>query len=190
MNVYDFDKTIYDGDSTLDFYFFCLRQQPGLFRCLPRQLYGGFCYYLGFSEKLLFKERFYSYLSKVTDVDEKIQKFWDCHERKIMSWYKAQAATDDVVISASAEFLLQEICRRLGIRHLLASKVDRHTGKCLSRNCYGAEKCTRYYASHLGREKIDNFYSDSYTDKPMADIAVRSFRIKGRNVYPWETWNK
>lgn len=26
MNVYDFDKTIYDGDSTLDFYFFHLRK--------------------------------------------------------------------------------------------------------------------------------------------------------------------
>lgn len=23
MNVYDFDKTIYQGDSTLDFYFLC-----------------------------------------------------------------------------------------------------------------------------------------------------------------------
>ena len=28
MNVYDFDKTIYKGDSTLDFYFFCLRKKP------------------------------------------------------------------------------------------------------------------------------------------------------------------
>ena len=26
MNVYDFDKTIYNGDSTLDFYFFCLKK--------------------------------------------------------------------------------------------------------------------------------------------------------------------
>ena len=26
MNVYDFDKTIYDGDSTLDFYLFSLKK--------------------------------------------------------------------------------------------------------------------------------------------------------------------
>ena len=26
MNVYDFDKTIYDGDSTLDFYIFSVKK--------------------------------------------------------------------------------------------------------------------------------------------------------------------
>lgn len=26
MNVYDFDETIYDGDSTVDFYKYCLRR--------------------------------------------------------------------------------------------------------------------------------------------------------------------
>ena len=26
MNVYDFDKTIYYGDSTADFYLFCLKR--------------------------------------------------------------------------------------------------------------------------------------------------------------------
>lgn len=26
MNVYDFDKTIYDGDSTIDFYLYCVKK--------------------------------------------------------------------------------------------------------------------------------------------------------------------
>ena len=30
MNVYDFDKTIYDGDSTVDFFFFSLKRNPVL----------------------------------------------------------------------------------------------------------------------------------------------------------------
>lgn len=30
MNVYDFDKTIYAGDSTIDFYLFCLKRQPAI----------------------------------------------------------------------------------------------------------------------------------------------------------------
>lgn len=30
MNVYDFDGTIYNGDSTVDFYLYCLREHPGL----------------------------------------------------------------------------------------------------------------------------------------------------------------
>lgn len=31
---------------------------------------------------------------------------------------------DDVIISASPEILLTEICRRLGIKYLIASKVE------------------------------------------------------------------
>ena len=38
MNVYDFDKTIYRGDSTKDFYFFLLRRHPVLIRYLPKQI--------------------------------------------------------------------------------------------------------------------------------------------------------
>ena len=32
MNVYDFDKTIYDGDSSVDFYKFSLKRHPKLAR--------------------------------------------------------------------------------------------------------------------------------------------------------------
>ena len=28
MNIYDFDETIYDSDSTKDFYFYCLKKYP------------------------------------------------------------------------------------------------------------------------------------------------------------------
>ena len=30
IDVYDFDGTIYDGDSTVDFTRFCLRRHPGV----------------------------------------------------------------------------------------------------------------------------------------------------------------
>lgn len=39
MNVYDFDNTIYDGDSSIDFYFFVLRKKPSIIFLLPKQLY-------------------------------------------------------------------------------------------------------------------------------------------------------
>lgn len=33
MNVYDFDGTVYAGDSTVDFYFFCLRKTTRNITC-------------------------------------------------------------------------------------------------------------------------------------------------------------
>lgn len=46
MNVYDFDGTVYAGDSTVDFYFFCLRKQPGILRVGGKQIKGFFLYKL------------------------------------------------------------------------------------------------------------------------------------------------
>ncbi len=42
---------------------------------------------------------------------------------------------DDVIISASPEFLLRPICNRLGIRHLIASRVDARSGAYDGQNC-------------------------------------------------------
>ena len=36
IDVYDFDGTIYDGDSTVDFVRCCLRRHPGMLAALPR----------------------------------------------------------------------------------------------------------------------------------------------------------
>ena len=58
MNVYDFDKTIYDGDSTVEFYFYCVLKKPVILLCIPRQLWGAFRYKLGWIDKTQFKEIF------------------------------------------------------------------------------------------------------------------------------------
>ena len=60
MNVYDFDKTIYDGDSTVDFYFFCLKQTPKMLKYLPYQGFSFIKYLFGFIDKTHFKEKFFS----------------------------------------------------------------------------------------------------------------------------------
>ena len=38
INGYDFDETIYDGDSSVDFYFFCLRKNKKVLKQLPEQI--------------------------------------------------------------------------------------------------------------------------------------------------------
>ena len=37
MNVYDFDGTIYDGDSTVDFFLHALKRNPSVLLHLPKQ---------------------------------------------------------------------------------------------------------------------------------------------------------
>ena len=62
MNVYDFDDTIFRGDSTRAFWAYCLKRAPGLARFLPRQCAAAVRYALGRTAKEAFKEAFFSFL--------------------------------------------------------------------------------------------------------------------------------
>lgn len=183
MNVYDFDKTIYAGNSTLNFYFYCLRKNPKIVIYIPRQIEAAMNYKLRKIDKTQFKAEFYSFFNKLDNMEDIVKEFWDKNEHKIKKWYVEVQKEDDVIISASPYFLLEEICRRVKIHNLIASEVDMKTGKYTGINCYGEEKVKRFYGQY--KSKIENFYSDSRSDQPMADIAKNSFIVKGDMIIPW-----
>ncbi len=187
MNVYDFDKTIYAGDSTLDFYRYCLKKYPKIIVYLPAQLWAALMYVLGIYNKVRFKEAFYSFLRSLPDVDRVVDAFWLAHEHHIQQWYKQQKQSTDVVISASPEFLLEPVCRRLGIHCVIASKVDKATGKYDGENCEGWHKVERLRATHDACV-IDAFYSDSLSDAPLADLATVSYRVDGQTITLWSEY--
>ncbi len=184
MNVYDFDKTIYDGDSTVDFYLHCLRRYPGIILCLPRQIIGAIKYKTKKISKTAFKEEFYCFFERVNSIDIEVVLFWNLSEHKIKQWYMDQHKPDDVIISASPEFLLEEICKRLGIGDLIASRVDRYSGKYQGINCYGEEKVRRFLERYNGKS-IDEFYSDSESDIPMKKMASRSYLVDKNLIKRW-----
>ena len=102
---------------------------------------------------------------------------WKKNKKYIASWYLQQQKQDDIIISASPEFLLAPLCSTLGVTHLIASRVDMHTGKFIDKNCYGEEKVHRLRA-YLHDVRISHFYSDSRSDYPLAQIADQSFLVK------------
>ena len=184
MNVYDFDGTVYDGDSSVDFYFFALKKKPSLIRFIPKQLYGFVLYKFKKIDKTALKERFFSFLSGI-DAEKLLGEFWDKNEKKIFDYYLKQKRDDDIIISASPEFLLEPICQRLGIISLIASKVDVNSGRFDGINCRGEEKVRRLY-DELGVDSFDNFYSDSSADLPLARLSKQSYRIVKGNVVDWD----
>ena len=184
MNVFDFDKTIYDGDSTVDFWKYCLKKHPATKKHLIHTAFNGIRFGLGIMEKTAFKEDFYSFLSEIDDIDQTLVEFWDEHEIKIKDWYLQMQKEDDIIISASPEFLLKPICDKLGIKYMMASRVNSKTGKYTGTNCHGQEKVRRYKEKFAGRQ-IHEFYSDSYSDTPLAKLAFDPILVKGNEFEPW-----
>lgn len=183
MNIYDFDGTLYDGDSTLDFILFSLKKHPALIRFLPGQGAAFLLYALKCIDKTAMKERFYRMLTGY-DAETLLEEFWDTHEKKIFPWYPGQHEDTDIVISASPEFLLRPICSRLGISRLIASRVDIRTGKYAGANCRGEEKVRRLQ-QELGVTHCDKFFSDSLADAPLAAIADCAYRIRRGRICGW-----
>ena len=185
MNVYDFDNTIYAGDSTLDFYFYCLKKEPKILMCLPKQLFSALKYKCKKISKTQFKQEFYCFFKLLDDIDDKVHEFWDLNQKKIKDWYKIGKKDDDVIITASPEFLIQEICKRMEISILIASKVNLSNGQYKGLNCYGQEKVKRFYEV-FPDGKIDKFYSDSKSDLPIATLAEKAYLVKENHIEEWK----
>lgn len=184
MNVYDFDKTIYYNDSTSDFYIFCLKRHPKILKHFPKTAVAFIEYLLKIKTKTQFKEVMYSFLLEI-DTEQDLKDFWESHKKNIKPWYLSQKKDDDIIISASPEFLLAPICKELGIKHMMASRVDPKTGKYTGINCHGKEKVKRF-REEFGNENIDEFYSDAYCDTPLAQISGKSFLVKGDRLTNWK----
>lgn len=189
MNIYDFDETIYDSDSTRDFYFHCLGKYPKILLTVPRMAWAFLMYSCGRETKTRFKEKMYRFLTCVPDIDRELALFWDKHEHKVKRWYKDRQQEDDIIISASPEFLLAPICERLGIKHLIASKVDKHTGMYTGENCWGEEKVKRLHEEFKNAE-CEEFYSDSLSDTPLARIADKAWIVRGSKLIEWDKYKK
>lgn len=186
MNTYDFDKTIFYPDSSVTFVRWYLRRHPlVLLGWMLRMAVIGLLYLLKLISKEKLKENIFHFVSGIDDIDAVLKVYWDEHESWIAPWYLAQKRADDIVISASPEFVVKPMTDRLGIE-LIASPMDKRTGKMYGANCHGEEKVRRFYEVHPNAV-TENFYSDSLSDTPMARIAKNAYLIvdKGQHPIPW-----
>lgn len=184
MNVYDFDNTIFDGDSTYLFVRFCMKRHPRVLLYLPKIALSALRYYaLHQGNKTQFKERMYAFL-KACDTEHDVEIFWQRNLPRVKDFYREQHRESDLIISASPEFLLKPLEKLLGLT-VIASRVDPHTGKTTGLNCYHEEKVRRFHAQ-FPDAGIDRFYSDSYSDEPLALLAKEAFIVEGDKIIAWD----
>lgn len=185
MNVYDFDGTIYYPDSAISFALWCMKRRPSLWLTFfPKVMKCVVGNKLGKVPRYVLERTFFSFLCKVDDFDEQIEKFWDKNEKNISAWYLAQKRPDDLIISASPKCIIEPIARRLGV-NCVASDYDREVGAFVDNLMYAREKAA--YIFDQGFPEIENFYSDSLSDTPIALCAERAYLVtdKAQKVNAW-----
>ncbi len=183
MNVYDFDNTIYDGESVVDFYIFLIKYNPRLLMLFPKMVYMLIRYKLCkiTEDELLFEaEKYIKKIFNENDIKGLMPKFWDKNAKKIKKFYLESKREDDIILSASADFLISEVCNRLGVKNVVASKIDVESGKVL-RLCYRSNKI-KIFKELFPETTVDKFYTDSMNDASMFEIAKQVFIVKGNKI--------
>lgn len=184
MNIYDFDGTIYNGDSTIDFYIWCLYKHPKLLCSIPCIIYYFFKYMFGILSREDFKKKYFHFLVHLNNPQIDIKTFTIAYKHKVAGWYIQQAKTDDVIVSASPEFIVSSICNCFGIHHVIATKINPVNGHFLSSNCRGEEKVLRFRKLYPN-DNINCFFSDTLSDTPLAVLAEQAFLVKKGKRSPW-----
>lgn len=134
------------------------------------------------------QRKFFGYLTLIDDFDEQIKLYWDENEKKISSWYLKQKRPDDLIISASPTCIIEPIAKRLGV-NFMATEFDREYGVFVNNMMYAKEKAK--YIIDQGFPMIENFYSDSLSDTPLALCAEKAHLVTNNasTVIDWPELN-
>ena len=179
MNGYDFDETILKGNSVRRFFCYCFLRLPYLFIYLP-VLFAAVIFKRCINSNTYYNMLTY-FVKLIPNKQKFVTKYWDKHLNKIKQWYYDQQKEDDIIISASPSYLVEEACRRIGVR-CIATPVDLKTSKVIGGNhCYGAQK-PKFFREQFGDAQLETFYSDSMSDEPMFKLARRGYLVKGDKI--------
>lgn len=186
MIIYDFDDTIYDGDSSVDFYKYCFSRKPfsAIWSIIVTVFFLPLYIYRIIGHREM-KEKIFKFVTKFNNLEELVEDFWDLNEHKIKPWYLNQKKEEDVIISASFDFIVKPMCYRLHLKNVLCTDYNLKTGKIIGINCHGKGKITKFEYAFPGK-KMKEAYSDSSVDKPILEYANKGFVVVKDEVFPYE----
>ena len=146
IDIYDFDKTIVPFDSGSLFCGYCLLHYPYLILLLPIGIPILAVAAILMLAKLIsftdFKKICFIFVPLIP-LDKAVKGFWDKHEKEVHKWFY-QRKRYTVVISASPDFLLNDISERLGFDKDEINVIDVYSDSLrhdrpifsLGKNCY------------------------------------------------------
>ena len=145
VDIYDFDKTAIPYDSALHYWFWSMAHCPWTLVLLPFQLFWGFLMVTKILPVPVFKKIAFNFV-RLINTEKTVKKYWDKHQNDIYDFFKPENRDPDrkvVLISASPDFLIEEIAKRMKIDYCIASPHSKKNGHLLGKVCRKEEKVRR-----------------------------------------------
>lgn len=187
MNIYDFDNTIFKGDSSIKFIKYSLIRHPILV-CwsLLKSLKEIIKYLFKKSNLGNIKSELFSFVKYLRDFDKYMDMYVIRKQKYIKEFYLKEHKDNDVIISASFDFIIKPFCEKLGIKNVIATKYDVKNGHIIGINCKGEEKVKRFKKIYPN-EQVKKAFSDSLSDIPMLLLAEDAYLVKGEKLELYKT---
>lgn len=198
--VYDFDKTIYGGETGTNFFKFYFKKFPLKSLVFIILYVEDILFYIFKQIKLKqLKERFFRFLEghSKEEIDKLVTEFWEIEKNKIYDWVKDELAENKkqadlvIVTSASPKFIIEKFLLDFGYDLVFGTEFvkfdnDRFISKIYGENNKNDEKVKKL-KMWAKKQKISfeilKFYSDSIADKPLYDLAKEKVWVnKGEKI--------
>ena len=180
MKVFDFDNTLYRGESSVDLALYMIKNNKRIILYLPKIFINLIKYKLCIADKKKMVAAVNDFLKDAllskNEIYNSVNGFWDKNKHKLDRKMLDRIKSDDVVITAGPDFLINGIRDLIGTEHIICSSIDPDKMKVRYLN-FGENKVKGFKAMY-GEKRIDRFYTDSYNDKALMDISDKVFIVK------------
>ena len=180
IKVFDFDNTIYRGESAIDLALFMIKNNKKIILYLPTIFYNMIKYKLCLVEKKKLTKTINNFMSAIIverkELLELVDRFWEKNLYKLDKKMLKRIKSDDVIITAGPDFLINGIKNMLNTEHIISSEMDEHKNEMKYFN-FGDNKVKRFKELY-GNKRISCLFTDSYNDKALMDISDKVFIVK------------
>ncbi len=185
MNAYDFDSTIYDGESIFDFFIFSLKKDIWLIKFLPIVLFRLIQYKLN----LLKIDKIYQTVEMIINsffkhanfnYDGLVEQFWEKNHRKLKPQFLKMLKEDDLIITGCPNFLINHIKDELKVKNIICTEFDLKNRQ-IDFICFGDNK-VKAFKKKYKNQKINKFYTDSLSDIPMMKLANEVYLVNKEKI--------
>ena len=183
IKVFDFDNTLYHGESSIDLAFYLIRRNKRILLYVPSILINLAKYKMCLVDREKAEQEINDFLKVAVkdkyEAAEIVESFWAENSYRLDENMIKRVRKDDVIITAGPDMLIDGIKDKLGTDNIISSIIDPDKREMVYFN-FGENKAKRYKEVY-GDTTIESFYTDSFNDKPLMKLANKVYIVeKGR----------
>ncbi len=184
MNAFDFDNTIYDGESLFDFFVFCLKKKFRLLKFMPHSMWILFLYKINKLDLNKLKNQIEKIVKSSIDIknyEQFVELFWKENIHKLKPEFIHMLKEDDLIITGCPDILFNYIKDKIVVKNIICSEFDLKKNE-IKFLCLGENKVLALKEKYPDIS-ISQFYTDSKMDQPLMDLSKEVFLVKKNHIY-------